>query len=60
LGGGKLGMTTRINAGLSIPLSKDFNLITGCELSTLIYSNNSKIHSTERIGINIGFNLNIK
>ena len=60
LGGGKLGMTTRINAGLSIPLSKDFNLITGCELSTLIYGNNSKIHSTERIGINIGFNLNIK
>lgn len=60
LGGGKMGMTSRINAGLSIPLSKDFNLITGCEISTLIYSNNSKIHSTERIGINIGFNLNIK
>ena len=60
LGGGKHGFISRFSAGLMIPITDELNLITTGELSSLIYSLNSQIHSTEKIGFNIGFNLHLK
>ncbi len=60
LGAGKHGLISRISAGLMIPITDEMNVITTGELSSLIYSLDSQIHSTEKIGFNIGFNLHLK
>ena len=60
LGGGKSGMITRLSAGLTIPITDKFNIITGAEINSLIYSSKSNITTTNRIGLNIGFNLDLK
>ncbi len=59
-GAGKHGFISRISAGFIIPITDEMNVITSGELSSLIYSLNSQIHSTEKIGFNIGFNLHLK
>ena len=59
IGAGKLGLTTRLSLGLNYPITDNFNLILGTEISNLLYKSNN-ISSSWKAGLNIGFSANLK